>query len=83
MVAVGRELLVRDPSVTDDQLRAYLLREFLVERDREVVLLRSGLWPLAFLARLVAPFREAKAEQIRRRVEEAITQLRAAHGPAK
>jgi hypothetical protein len=76
MMTVGRELLSREPGATDDQVRAYLLKEFFVERDGEVVFLRSGLWPLAFLGSLFRSSRAARASTIHAQVELAIQQLR-------
>ena len=36
IVAVGREYLNQNPNAKDDQLRAYLTHEFMVNRDIEL-----------------------------------------------
>lgn len=83
IITAGRKWLQYNSSATDGELREYLRHEFLVEGDYEVVLLRSGLWPLALLVRFFHGSFERRRARIGDRVEEAIRQLRASSLPPK
>lgn len=77
MMTAGRELRERQPTTTDEQLRAYLEREFLVARDGQVTLLRIGLWPLALLFGLFRRSSRKTAEQVQQNINQVVQQLRA------
>jgi len=76
MLTAGRNFLERKPAATDDELRGYLYREFLVERDAEIALLRSRLWPVALIVRLFRRSTAERAKRLRESVEETIRNLR-------
>jgi hypothetical protein len=77
---VGRELLARQPNITDEELRTYLKREFLIDRDVEVALLRARAWCFVPLAQLVKRIlygaRQSQEVEIVKEVELAIRELR-------
>ncbi len=82
MVAVGRLFLQSRPNATDEELRSYLRHEFQVERNAEIVLLRSGLWPLALVMGVVRDaWQGRRSARIEQRVEAAILELRGRRTP--
>jgi hypothetical protein len=82
MVAVGRLFLQSRPHATEEELRSYLRHEFQVERNPEIVLLRSGIWPLALVIGFVRDaWQGRRSARIEQSVEAAILELRTRQAP--
>ena len=81
MVWTGQQFLSQNPESSDDRLREYLQKEFLVNRNSQVSLLRSRLWFLALLSQLFGRSEDKTVSLIRDQIDEAILILRATPEP--